>query len=102
MGYSGILEHGHIYNAVSIGLRKGLFSLLLTHKVGDDTEFKMAASKELYDSINMGVGVNGCFLEPEKAELSFGFSQPIDALTSTALSFTYNPFYRETGVKVEF
>jgi len=47
-GYSGFFETSNIYNSFGLGLRKGMYSLLLTHKMGDDTEFRMNASRELY------------------------------------------------------
>ena len=71
-----------------------MYSLLLTHKMGDDTEFRMNASRELYEGVNIGAGVYGSFLEPEKSELSLSLSQEVDKKSTTSIGLTYNSFYR--------
>jgi hypothetical protein len=59
----------------------------------------MSASRELYEGVNIGAGVNGNFLEPEKSELSVSLSQDVDKKSSASIGLTYNSFYRELGVK---
>lgn len=70
--------------------------------MGDQTQFKMGGSRQFYDGINVGVGVSGNLLQPERAELDLSLNQLIDNKSSTSLGIGFNPYYKQIGVKVEY
>lgn len=43
--------------------------------MGDETQFKLGGSRQLYDGINGGFFINGNVLEPDRAEVDLNLNQ---------------------------